>query len=389
MKKSLVVSLIEKMAQNKPDDLDIPDAPGVTPKPAAPAPTNAPGDKPVIGPAAPPAPKKPVVYRNPEVTQLQQAILNFADIASSSDVTSMSGNAEGNMNGKQKRQIPIVDALPTKGRPEDGQMGDKQQYELNQQTKDDTKYLGGSDAFGKFIVNNYIPKDSYIGKQYLNVDVAGQKNREHASMAPSNLRGIIDTIKRIGSPNAKGEKTVDGIWQNRTNNALHVIGDLVAAMLSLSKDMNINVPGYTEKDLQVYKGTLPAAYTDLKSPADFSARAKELIPHIKAMTDFFRNLNAKVFANKNLRKYIDQHQSFAKYDQVLTDQNILKQNIPINLNGKQTNIYLNNLTNMDAFRRFVNLELGGSVDRTQPEETIKKLLSMVAEQINSKINLGF
>jgi len=320
-----------------------------------------------------------------EVKKMQQAILNLADVASSTDVTSMTGNTEGNQTGAQTRQIPgNTDTYPNVGEENKGYLSDKEQHELSESTKDDKKYLGGSDAFGKFLVQNYIPKDSFIGRQYLNVDVSGQKNRENASMMPANLRGIIDSIKRVGSPNARGEKTVDGIWQNRTNNALHVIGDLVGALLSFTKDMNINIPGYSEKDLQAFKERVPASWKDLKNVVDTLTRAKELTPHLVAMTEFLRNLNAKILNNKTLRKFIDQKESFVKYPQVEIPSNMRAVGIPgvrFNWiqNPAQNWISLNELSSLENFKGFLRRNRISDQD----PESIKKVLDMVAQKINS------
>lgn len=404
-----IVSLIKKMAQApQKDPLEgLPAAPGSEP----PKPTPAPAAAPAAPAWKPPWEKpgggatggKPVVVKNPDVVTMQQAILDFANIASSSDVTSMEGNKEGRQVGEQTRATPIADnkAIQEAGKSgnlpggNDGAMPLEEQQKLNQPsskenpggTGGDKKTLRGSDAFGNFIIQNYIPRDG-IGKQYTNVDVAGTGKREQAAIAPSDLRGIIDTIKRIGSPNIKGERVPDGQWGTRTNNSLHLIGDLIHAMLNFTKDMRVPVQGYTEQDLQDYKSKVPVDYKTLKTQADFSNAAKELIPHLRAMTEYFRFLNGKVFNNQQLRKYIDQKQSFTKYEQLPTDPNLLKHPIPINLNGQKTNIYLNNLTSMDAFRAYVNILLGNSRDAHQPEETVRKLLSMVVEQINGKVNLG-
>lgn len=342
--------------------------------------------------------------KNPDVMKMQQAILDFADIASSTDVTSLEGNKEGRQTGAQTRAIPMVgtDAgggVPSYPKKEEGDkfenegfLSAQQQGTLNEQTKNDKKHLGGSDAFGNFITSNYIPKDSYIGKQYLNVDVAGKDKRESASMPPSNLRGIIDTIKRVGSPNSKGEKVTDGIWQNRTNNSLHVIADLIQAMLNFTKDMNVQVPGYTEKDLQTFKANVPAAYTDVKSQEEFSKRAQTLIPELRKMTEYFRYLNGKVFNNQQLRKYIDQKQSFTKYDNIQIPDEKRARGIPgIQFDWiqdpKSNWISLHELSSLDNFKKFLERVVqvpssGGAAVLTQNKEVVKRYLDLVSQKLN-------
>jgi hypothetical protein len=338
--------------------------------------TNIPSVKPIGGGANP----------SEDVKKMQQAILNLADVASATDVTSMSGNQSGKLTGNQTRAIPVVDDKNIKP----GDLTKDQAADLNAQTKDDKNYLGGSDAFGNFITQNYLKNSPFIGKQYLNTDVSGQENRQSASIKPTNLRGIIDTIKRVGSPNAKGEKSVDGLWQTRTNNALHVIRDLVSAMLSFTKDMNIKVPGYTEDDLKKFR--VPESYNDMKSSEEISSIAKGLTLHLNAMIKFFENLNAQIFNNKDFRKYIDQKEPFAKYTRNIQIPNNMKVfGIPgIQFSWikdpKQNWISLNELSSLDNFKGFLRRTL----NLTNPDqESINKVFDLVYKQINTQSDPGY
>lgn len=376
------------------DTSDDPTAPiQANPKKPADKPADKPGEK---KPGVPHAPGTGAVASVPEVRQMQQAILDFANVASSTDVTAMEGNKEGRQTGDQTRAVPMVgaDTLPRQGEEnkseKEGFLSDKQQGELYEQTKNDKKTLRGSDAFGNFIIQNYIPKDSYIGKQYLNVDVAGKDKRENASMPPGDLRGIIDTIKRVGSSNARGEKTTDGVWQNKTNNSLHVIADLIQAMLSFTKDMNVPIQGYTEKDLQTFKENVPAVYTDVKSQDEFSKRAQVLTAELRKMTEYFRFLNGKVFNNQQLRKYIDQKQSFTKYDNVNIPTETRARGIPgVQFDWvkdpKSNWISLHELSSLDNFKSFLIRVIpasdGPSMLVKNPE-VVKRYLELVNQKLN-------
>lgn len=329
---------------------------------------------------------------SPTVRAMQEALLRLANVASSTDVTSMEGNKEGVMEGKQTRQIPAVDALPNKNYPDtgkpagpDGQMGDQQQYEMSQKTKDDKNYLGGSDPFGKFLVQNYIGKDSFIGKQYLNVDVAGQSNRERASMNPTNLRGIIDTIKRVGSPNAKGERVVDGIWQTRTNNALHVVADLTEAVLNLSKDMGVQLNAYNQEMLGAFKQQVPESWNQMKSTEDVNTRAAFLTKHLDAMTKMFEQFNADVLNNKAIRQFIDQKEAFVNFP---TDKKIPPELRASGIPGVQFNwvenkaqnwISLHELSSLDNFKSFLRRVRISDQD----PDSIKKTLDLVNQALSA------
>lgn len=331
---------------------------------------------------------------SPVVKTMQEAMLRLANVASSTDVTSMTGNKEGVMEGKQTRQVPTVDALPNKNYPgtqepqrPDGQMSGQEQQDLANKTKDDKNYLGGSDPFGKFLVQNYIGKDSFIGKQYLNVDVAGQTNRENASMNPTNLRGIIDTIKRIGSPNAKGERVVDGVWQTRTNNALHVIADLTEAVMNLSKDMGVTLKSYTPEMLAQFKQIVPESWNQMKSTEDVNTRASALTKHLDAMTKMYEQFNADVLNNKAIRQFIDQREAFASFPK--PGQAPQGVNPVAGLPGVQFNwiqdpaqnwISIRDLSSLDNFKRF--LQRTRTLGPNPSNEDVKKMLDYVNNTIS-------
>jgi hypothetical protein len=310
----------------------------------------------------------------------------------------MTGNKEGVMEGKQTRQVHIA-STNIEGR-NDGNLSPEEQQKLSNQTKDDKNYLGGSDPFGKFLVQNYIGKDSFIGKQYLNVDVAGQTNREHASMNPTNLRGIIDTIKRIGSPSAKGERVVDGVWQTRTNNALHVIADLTEAIMNLSRDMGITLKSYTPEMLAQFKQNVPESWTQMKSSEDVNTRAATLTKHLNAMTKMYEQFNTDVLNNKSIRQFIDQREAFANFPkETQAPQGV---NPVAGLPGVQFNwiqdpaqnwISIRDLSGLDNFKRF--LQRTRTLGSNPSNEDVKKMLDYVNNTIsqlspsNTKYDPGY
>lgn len=369
-----MIDTIRKMA----DELD--DAPGVTPppKPVAAPPASAtpvPGSKNFIGPvdtAPKPAATRPVArpasLSVPAVKEMQKSILNLANVLSTSDVTAMQGNKEGLQEGPQSRAIPA--GPQTSANP----------------TTNDKEYLGGNDPFGNFIVQNYIPKDSFTGKQFINTDVAGGANRMNASTVPMNLRGVVDSIKRIGTPGSVGtEKSVDGIWQTRTNNALHLIADLVSAMMHLVTDMGIPpVPGMPAKRLGEFVSLIPKAYTDMKSPAEISERAQKLIPYLNAIATFFTNLKPAVLENKEIRKFVDQKEPFAKYQKATFPPELGKFGLPgitfdFVKDPAQNWISLEELSTPEAFKKFL-MRVGIG---TTPE-TMTEVLTRLDKSLNTK-----
>lgn len=339
------------------DDLKVPSRSG---RPAAPA---APGNTGVPQRGTPkPAPAGNRFTANNPVKEMQTAILEFANAASSSDVTNMKGNQTGKeQSGKE--------------------------------------YLGGSDPFGSFLAQNYLNDSDPVGKQYVNVDVAGNNNRDKASIEDTGLRGIIDSIKRIGTPGAMGEKSVDGVWQTRTNNALKNIYALGYAMLHLANDMGLALPGLDDNKLSELKKLIPENYTNV-SQNEMGARAKALTAQIKDLTLVFGSFKKFVIDNKQYRSYIDQKKSFVQYKKKQDTKNgrdVLDENdkkimgpegmkpIPdvklSNVKDEKNNwVSLADLNNMNSFSRMMQ-RIGR--DPKSPEQ-VKQTLTEVSAALSGQ-----
>lgn len=378
MNKKRIIELIKKMGGA--DDLDIPpDAPGVvakkTPKNTLP---DSNSEIPPIPGSAKPASKPTVIpasYGLAAVKEMQQAILDFVGVAASTDVTSMTGNQQGQQYGQQTRALPSTSM-------------EKHEDEMKaiHDSKDDKEYLGGSDPFGNFLVQHYVKGDP-VGQQYLNVDVSGNKARSDASIENLNIRGILDTIKRIGTPGA--EKAVDGIWQVRTNNALKNIFALTSGMLKFAQAMKLQVGGYTEDALKDFASKIPTSYTALKTPNDVAEAAKQITPHIKAITKFFESLKAAVFNKPELRKFIDQKEAFVSYKKKIEIPQEIKHAILPNVkfnwikDPSQNYMLLSDLSSLEEFKRF--LERTGVSTLNADTNSIKQVLELVSKQLNNTV----
>lgn len=372
---------IKRIANNLPDIFALNRTPRVAPAPAV-APAAAPA-APAAAPAAPTAVRKPTVrpasYGLAAVKEMQQAILDFVGVAASTDVTSMTGNQQGQQYGQQTRALPSTSM-------------EKHEDEMKaiHDSKDDKEYLGGSDPFGNFLVQHYVKGDP-VGRQYLNVDVSGNKARSDASIENLNIRGLLDSMKRIGTPGA--EKAVDGIWQVRTNNALKNIFALTSGMLKFAQAMKLQVGGYTEDTLKDFVSKIPASYTDLKTPNNVAEAAKQITPHIKAITKFFESLKAAVFNKPELRKFIDQKESFVKYNTEIkipdTIQHKMLPNIRFNWvkDPKQNYLMLNELSSVKEFKEFLG-RIGEGQSSTNVD-SMNAILKLISEQLNKSNESGY
>lgn len=309
-----LANIIKKIAQpapNAPAEPNMSVDPGVpTAPPTAPTDAGQTGDAPSWDNentwAAKQAPsgggnraQSDAVSNRSAVQEMQEAIINFANMAGSTDITSMKNN-KSTQEGRQELETPnpnFDDSQP--------------ESPTNPKTIKNKEYLGGSDPFGKFLVSNYLGSSTPIGHQYVNVDVGLQQGREQASMQDTSLRGIIDTIKRIGTPGS--EKKPDGIWKSKTNNALKNIFALTFAIFKAAGDMNLTLPGLDQETLDEFKSELPNTYSDVPQN-EIADRAKKLTDMIKNMTEVFVAFKNHVLTKPAYAKYINQTASFAKYD---------------------------------------------------------------------------
>lgn len=215
-------------------------------------------------------------YDTNAIKKMQLAILHFADVASSSDVTSMHGN----------------------------QTGQKQQGE---------EYLGGSDPFGNFLASRIGEDDNRApeNQQWVHTDLK-QPQRSTTGIEDSSLRGMIDDLRRIGTPGKENQP--DGVWKSRTDHALKNIRLIVSELLHLSNDMGISVPGLDEKSVETLKGSFYDNYTKIP-PGKAVEMADFLTPQINNFAKVFSNFKKTVLENPGYRKYIDQKKSFVQYQQ--------------------------------------------------------------------------
>ena len=225
---------------------------------------------------------------NSAIKQMQQAIIDFANIAADSDITSMTGGNTGNQYATQ-----TVNDLPSGQNP--------------------NVAINGTDAFGKFLVNNYVNPSAATGANYLNTDVSGQQNRADNSGDVNNLRNMINTMKHLGSPGKNGETTPDGIWKGRTDNALQDMAKMGLAIVGLAKDMNIKLTTFNEQSAKNLEQVASYSYTKTDD-ATKEQIAVKIIPVIKALGEAFKSFKQNILTNKKYLPLINQSAPIVSYD---------------------------------------------------------------------------
>ena len=199
------------------------------------------------------------------IKKMQAAILHFAEVASSSDVTNMKDSGSG------------------------------------------------SDPFGNFLAERIGQSDDRpeANQQWVHTDLK-QPQRSTTGIADSSLRGLIDDLRRVGTPGKENQP--DGIWKGRTDHALKNIRLIVSELLSLSQDMQVPIPGLDEKSVEELKGSFYNEYTKIP-PGKADEMANNLTPQINNFANVFASFKKTVLSNPAYKKYIDQNKSFVQYQQ--------------------------------------------------------------------------
>lgn len=274
------------------------------------------------------------------VKEMQQAILNFGSVLSAHPIMSMQPS------GTQER----------------GRVSGAQEY------------LGGTDPFGNFLVSQYVNNAKVVGNQFVNIDMP-EPLRTSTATPNVNLKSIIGTLSRIGSPGA--ERKVDGVWQTRTNNALKQIYSIGSALLHFAKDTGVDIAGFTMDNLEAFKNLIPESYTDLG--ADISRRAMQLTKFINALTVLYKKFEAAILERPEFKAIISQDKPLAdhsgrKVEELNKDeQTLYNQNkdavIPgANINGKP--VRLMDVANIEAFKKFLQ---SANVDISHPDAVLKNI----------------
>jgi hypothetical protein len=126
-------------------------------------------------------------------------------------------------------------------------------------------------------------------------------------------------------PDKPGEEKEDGIWDVRTNNSLKNIAGITQGVLGFSKDMEINVPGYTQSNLESFKSGIPDDPELLRSEelqpgyeSSITKLCNALTAHIKAQARYIELLRKNLFENPEYQSFMKQEKSLFDFNK--TDQ---------------------------------------------------------------------
>lgn len=247
------------------------------------------------------------------------------------------------------------------------------------------------DSFNDFIAQNYAGVVNESGMEF-DPDPSKQTLEQKTPTALNKMNTILDTISRIGSP--KSEFIVDGDWGFRTSNALKNVYAVAAGVLSLAKDLGIQLTGYSDSHLNELKNLLTQIPKDTKHMQNKGALATAITPHIVELTNLYAQLKQKIFDKPSLKSYIEGTQAFSTIKsnkpKLENDEDViyndLKKNklnstyatpsvFDIMLNGKQYFLNLSDLIDEDSFTAWKKKSKLDNVSDLQILDLVKKALT--------------
>lgn len=235
-------------------------------------------------------------------------------------------------------------------------------HDVADRTTDKGELVSGSNPFMTFLVTSYLNKAKTSGKQLVNTDLK-QPVRMDTAKENDNLKGVLNTINRIGTPGT--EQRPDGVWGPRTNNALKQIYALAYAMMELKKDMGLTVEGYSDSDLEELHSLVPDDINTVKNINEKVSKALGITKNLNKLRGLYDNFRETVLNDPNYRAHIAQEKplvvekakaaqtQLSDYEAKVYEQNKSTQ-FNINIDGKPVAVMPYDLSNMQAFKKFCN-----------------------------------
>lgn len=160
----------------------------------------------------------------------------------------------------------------------------------------------GRDSFGDFMAK--MMRGS--GAQEFNPDPNARQMGQKRPSSPSRMWVFMDTVKRVGG--VKNEVKPDGVWGPRTNQGLLNIRAYAAALLNLAGQFGVPIKSYSQQNLEEF--VVPRVDTEI-SQADKVKSAPIIGEHLDAIGQMFQEFKDGVLENPHFETYINDTTPFA------------------------------------------------------------------------------
>lgn len=202
--------------------------------------------------------------------------------------------------------------------------------EVPSTSPEEQQEAAGRLAFSNFITEHYIRQSNVPAVEY-DPDPSKTEMSQKNPSRPTRMNVVMDTMSRVGGP--KSEFKTDGNWGPRTNAALRNAYALGFALLKMAHDFKFQPRTYSQADLEKLKDLIPLRDTAI-SFTDKVSRAKDISPHLQAITNLFSEVKNHILQKPAYRAYIEGTQPYATYQK----STVPSPQIIDDLNKKFTNI---------------------------------------------------
>ena len=252
----------------------------------------------------------------------------------------------------------------------------------------------GREAFNNFLTEHYIGTAKTRGVTGPSEPLTQEEQREHGGNTPTEMNDVLNTFKRMSA--ATNGLSLNGKWDDATNNGLLNIVAFAEALLRVEADLGQRAQGFDVNQLRTLSNLVPKTDLDAetlfkKNPDQAEIRANKLVPLLNNLRIFYGNFNTAIMGRNsgNNQGYIEGKLPFENYNNTsdsaklnlieqshINDPNFLKSSVQVDIksyNDKQsiTSIPLSVLSDKAKF-----IEWAKSIGYYTPQNASQLLVSI-------------
>jgi hypothetical protein len=216
------------------------------------------------------------------------------------------------------------------------------------------------DAFGVFLTKNYMRNSKVQGVEFdpnPAVTDVSQKRPDD----PTRMSVVMDTMYRVGNPQ-KGERFADGQWGARTNAAVRDAFAFASGLFDFVDDINrfatrkMQIQSYNKESLQNLAGM--ATINNSLTPAQKLQAAPLVTQHVQAIQSMYDEVKNHILEHPAYQQFIEGDVPFKSYYKVSPQQMSLlqksfPQGIEVTFKNFKSLIKIEDLASLDAVKAWM------------------------------------
>ena len=207
----------------------------------------------------------------------------------------------------------------------------------------------GREAFNNFLTEHYIGTAKTRGVTGPSEPLTQEEQREHGGNTPTEMNDVLNTFKRMSA--ATNGLSLNGKWDDATNNGLLNIVAFAEALLRVEADLGQRAQGFDVNQLRTLSNLVPKTDLDAetlfkKNPNQAEIRANKLVPLLNNLRIFYGNFNTAIMGRNsgNNQGYIEGKLPFENYNKTsdsaklnsieqshINDPNVLKSLVQVDI----------------------------------------------------------